>query len=106
MTVIKRDRNSSKQTLIQEMDKFCDLLLTQSEEDAVADLKKYQAVLEKNDLGSPQVKEAIRAIMNAFGDDHELNAYTHTRDNKGDWGDAEELALVSARVLNLVKRLG
>ena len=106
MTVIKRDRNASKQTLIDELEKFCDLLMGQSEDEAVADLKKASEMLQKNEAGSPQIKEATRMIMDAFGDEHELEAYTHTRDNKGDWGDAEELALVSSRVLNLVKRLG
>lgn len=106
MTVIKRDRNSSKQQLIDELDKFCDLLLGQGEDDAVIDLKKAQSELRKANVGSGEARSATKLIMDAFGSKHELEAYTHARDNKGDWGDAEELALISTRVLNLVKRIG
>lgn len=92
--------------MIDELDKFCDLLVGQKEDEAVADLRKAQELLKKSEANSPGLKEATKILNQAFGDEHELEAYTHTRDNKGDWGDAEELAMVSSRVLNLLKRLG
>ena len=105
MTVIKRDRGSSKESLLQELEKFCDLLLGQGEDDAVRDLRKAQEIFKKSELGSDDHKMAVALINEAFGDEHELQAYTVARDRGGDWGDPEELALVSTRILNLIKRL-
>ena len=105
MTVIKRDRGSSKESLLTELSKFCDLLMGQGEDDAVKDLQKARDILSKASLGGDDQKMALKIIEEAFGDEHELEAYTVARDRGGDWGDAEELALVSSRVLNLMKRL-
>lgn len=105
MTVIKRDRGSSKDSLVKELVKFCDLLMGQGEDDAVRDLNKAREILEKSSIGDDDHNLAMTLIKEAFGDEHELEAYTVARDNKGQWGDAEELSIVSTRVLNLVKRL-
>ena len=50
MSVIKRDRNSSKTDLTQSIYKLCYLLEGQKEFEAVEDLKKAASLLADNDL--------------------------------------------------------
>lgn len=104
MTVIKRDRNATKSDLIQAIEKLCPLLMDQGEEDAVADLKSAATQLKNAADGSDQANEAVEKILDAFEGDHELMAYTMTRDTK-EWTAAEELSVASSRVLSLVRRM-
>lgn len=104
MTVIKRDRNATKSDLLQAIEKLCPLLLDQGEKDAVEDLKNAATELRGAGDGSESANEAIEKIIDAFEGDHELMAYTMTRDTK-EWTAAEELSVASSRVLSLARRM-
>lgn len=104
MTVIKRDRQSSKQDLITAIDKLVPLLLDQGEEDAVEDLKNAAQTLKKAKDGSDELFQAVDLIIDAFEGDHELNAYMMTRDSS-EWTEAEELSVASSRVFTLARRM-
>ena len=103
MSVIKRDRNSSKSDLTQSIYKLCYLLEGQKEFEAVEDLKKAASLLSDNELGSENFLNAITIIIDAFEGEHELMAYTFQRDTDK-WTEVEELANQSSRVLTLARR--
>lgn len=106
MTVIKRDRQSSSTELVTAIESFVELLRTQGEDDACEDLLKASAVLKSAANGSKEQKDAAAAIIEAFEGDHELMAYTHQRAGaQAQWTEAEELSIISARVLNLARRI-
>lgn len=104
MTVIKRDRGTTKLDLITAIEKLCPLLLGQGEEDAVQDLIDAAAKLKKAADPSKEAADAIEKIIDAFEGDHELMAYTLTRDTQ-EWTEAEELSQASSRVLSLARRM-
>ena len=104
MTVIKRNRQSTSQDLIQALEKLCPLLSDQSEDDAVADLNKAGEMLKSAKGDSEKEKEAIDLIVEAFEGEHELNAYTLHRESR-EWTEVEELANASSRVLSLARRM-
>ncbi len=104
MTVIKRDRGTTKLDLISAIEKLCPLLLDQGEEDAVKDLKDAAAKLKKAPDASKEATDAVEKIVDAFEGDHELMAYTLTRDTQ-EWTEAEELSQASSRVLSLARRM-
>ena len=103
MSVIKRDRNSSKADLTQSIYKLCYLLEGQKEFEAVEDLKKAASLLADNDLGSDNFNKGVAIVVEAFEDEHELMAYTFQRETK-QWTEVEELANQSSRVLTLARR--
>ena len=103
MSVIKRDRNSSKSDLTQSIYKLCYLLEGQKEFEAVEDLKKAAGLLSSNELGSDNFNQAIEIVIDAFEGEHELMAYTFQRETK-QWTEVEELANQSSRVLTLARR--
>lgn len=106
MTVIKRDRQSSSSELVVAIESFVALLRPQGEDDACEDLLKAAAVLKTATAASSEQKQAAAAIIDAFEGDHELMAYTHQRTGtQAQWTEAEELAIISARVLNLARRI-
>lgn len=106
MTVIKRDRQSSSSELVTAIESFVELLRPQGEDDACEDLLKAAAVLKSAQVGSSEQKNAAATVIDAFEGDHELMAYTHQRAGAPtQWTEAEELAIISARVLNLARRI-
>lgn len=106
MTVIKRDRQSSAQDLVKAIEQLNILLAEQGENDAVADLKIASEKLKQSQAGTPTFKEAVTMVIDAFEGDHELMAYTHQRaEGAKEWTEAEELSIVSSRVLSLARRV-
>ena len=106
MTVIKRDKQATSADLISSIERFVVLLRDQGEHDACKDLEKAATALRAAKAGTPEHSEAVALIIEAFEGDHELNAYTHQRaTTPGQWTEADELAIVSARVLNLTRRM-
>lgn len=105
MSVIKRDRSSSSKDLVDALEKFALLLKEQSEDDAVAALLEAAQVLRTATLGTPSHQKAVSAVLNAFEDDHELNAYIIEKPNTTEWTEADELSQSATRVLNLARRL-
>ena len=103
MSVIKRDRNSSKTDLTQSIYKLCYLLEGQKEFEAVEDLKKAATLLSSNEPGSEDFVKGVEIVIDAFEGDHELMAYTFQRDTDK-WTEVEELANQSSRVLTLARR--
>jgi hypothetical protein len=106
MTVIKRDRKATSADLVAAIERLIVLLHDQKEDDAIAFLEETLDLFKKAAPGSPEQTVAVERFLDAFHGDHELIAYTHQRESSGDaWTEAEELSLVSARVLNLVRRM-
>ena len=103
MSVIKRDRNSSKTDLTQSIYKLCYLLEGQKEFEAVEDLKKAASLLADNDLGTDNFNRGVSIVIEAFEGEHELMAYTFQRETK-QWTEVEELANQSSRVLTFARR--
>jgi hypothetical protein len=104
MTVIKRDRRSTSQDLINAVDKLCDLLYDQKETEAIADLQHAVSQLKEAESGSQEQRKAVGRIVDAFEGDHELIAYTHQREGN-QWTEVEELSQASSRVLSLARRM-
>ncbi len=105
MSVIKRDRNASSKDLVDALDKFAVLLAEQSEDDAVKTLREAGQILKSAAIGTASHQKAVSLVINAFEDDHELNAYIIEKPNTSDWTEADELSQAATRVLNLVRRL-
>jgi hypothetical protein len=105
MTVIKRDRNASGKDLIEAIEKFSDLLETQSEDDAIADLRSAGQKLKSSQPGSTGHKDAVKTIIDAFEGDHELSAYILEKVDPSSWTESDELSVAATRVLNLARRL-
>jgi hypothetical protein len=104
--VIKKNKQSSVQDLRKALLKLMELLEGQDELEAVEDLKRAMLDLQEGGEQSPQFKQALALINEAFEGDHNLSAYTLPRKNReGQWGEVEELYLASTGVLNLVRRL-
>lgn len=103
--VIKRDRKESAADLVSAIDGLTPLLEDQEEDDAVAHLKKVSVILKNAALGSPDFKQAVDDVIDAFEGDLELSAYTHARKESKEWTAAEELTIASCRVLNLARRI-
>ncbi len=103
MLVIKRDKESGTQKLVESLDKLIPLLKNQNENDACDDLEDAKKTLAKEKPGSIEHKKAIDLILAAFEDEHELMAYTYQRPDAIEWTEREELALASSRVLSLAK---
>jgi hypothetical protein len=106
MTVVKRTKQASASELLQALGEFIDLLEDQGETEAVIDLKRFVKAIESHPAGSPAFLEGINGVMDAFGDEHELAAYTMTpKEASADqWTAKERLFLSSTRVFSLVKR--
>ena len=100
MSVIKRDRNSSKTDLTQSIYKLCYLLEGQKEFEAVEDLKKAANLMSSNEVGSEDFTKAVAIVIDAFEGEHELMAYTFQRETDK-WTEVEELANQSSHVLTL-----
>ena len=105
MTVIKRNRDSTRTDLLKALDSFIPLLSEQDdEEEAVNVLKEARKTLESATPGSSVIKEVAGTVVEAFEGDLELIAYTFTREGH-EWSEAEQLSLASSRVLSLARRL-
>lgn len=104
MTIIKRDRQSTSQDLVNAVDKLCVLLQDQKETEAIADLQVAATQLKKAQTGSAEQRNAVSQIIDAFEGDHELIAYTHQREGS-QWTEVEELSQASSRVLSLARRM-
>lgn len=98
--VLIRKKSNSLLTLSKSLITLANLLETQKEPEAAADLVKASSLLES------QTEEALNMIMEAFEGDHELIAYTfNSNKEKEHWDAADELFMASTNVLNLTKRL-
>lgn len=103
--VVKKDRSESKQDLITSLEQFCELLVDQKEDEAIADMRKYLEVVKTATEDSTEFKQAANNIVECFDGDHELIAYTlHKSKNPESWTLADQLSNASSRVLNLAKR--
>ena len=106
MTIVKKRKASSSQADLQRaLKQFIILLEGQKETEAAQDLQialKYCQKGAKEDL-----TKALHIIEEAFGDEHELEAYTvASKDGgSGKWTEREALYLSSTSVLNLTKRI-
>ena len=107
MTVMKRNRGDSKTDLLKAIDEFTPLLADQKEQEAVEALNVAAGVLKDSEPGSEHEQTAVATIIDAFeGEEHELIAYCHKRENAGgEWTIAEQLYNASSRVLSLARRM-
>jgi hypothetical protein len=105
MTVIKRTRADSSADLVTAIEALVPYLRDQKENDAADALEDAAKKLRTAPPKSPDQKEAVAAIIDAFEGDHELISYTFQRDNGGQWTEVEELSQASARVLSLARRM-
>jgi hypothetical protein len=105
MTVIKRNRNTTRDDLLEALTKLCWLLEDQKEHDAVADLREAAEKLRNSKPESSEQRAAIASIIDAFEGDHELMAYTMQREGT-QWTEVEELSQASSRVISLARRMG
>ena len=106
MTVIKRDKGASSEDLVQAVKRFVILLKDQGEDEACEDLLEAADELAKNSVGTAMHKEAVSSILDAFEGEHELQAYTLSRNSDpSQWTVADELCDASTRVLSLARRL-
>tara|TARA_B100001094_G_scaffold28219_1_gene23633 strand:+ start:89 stop:406 length:318 start_codon:yes stop_codon:yes gene_type:complete len=104
MTILKRNRETTKSELVKAIDSLCELLGDQNEEEAVEALQEASAALNKTSKDDAAYKDAIQEIIDAFEGEHELIAYTHQREGE-QWTEVEELSHQSSRVLSLARRL-
>ena len=106
MTVIKRSKKASVEELVNALDRFIFLLEGQKEDEAVSDLRIALGDLQKYQIDSDEFKASVSIVVNSYEGEHELSAYTHRREaaDKGDWTEADDLFLVSTKVLNLAQR--
>lgn len=106
MVIVKKRKKSSsidqlKKTVIQ----FIELLETQNETEAVADLKTILPCL-KEGASKEELTKALDLIQDAFEGEHELSAYTHARKGaEGSWTIADELYVASTSVLSLMNSI-
>ena len=106
MTVIVRGKKDSLKELSNSLETFIPLIRSQGDTDAAIDLLKILDDLKKiTSVDSPDLRPTLKALVNTFEGEHELMAYTHQRKNAGDWTEADELSLVSLRVLNLTRQM-
>ncbi len=105
MTVIKRSRQDSSVDLVTAIEALIPYLRDQKENDAADALVGAADKLRESKPKSPDQKEAVAAIIDAFEGDHELISYTFQRENGGQWTEVEELSQASARVLSLARRM-
>ena len=106
MTVIVRGKKDSLKELSNALQTFIELIKNQGEEEAAVDLLKTLGDLKKiAAIESPELRPTLKAIIEAFEGDHDLMVYTHQRKNSGEWTEADELSLVSMRVLNLTRQM-
>ncbi len=106
MSVIVRGKKDSLKELSNSMETFIPLIQSQGENEAAVDLLKILEDLKKiPSIDSPQLRPALKSLIDAFEGEHELMAYTHQRKNAGEWSEADELSLVSLRVLNLTRQM-
>lgn len=103
--VFKKDKSESKQDLITSLEQFCDLLVDQKEDEAIADLRKCLEAIRSSSEDSAEFKQTANSIVDCFDGDHELIAYTlHKSKDPESWTIADQLSNASSRVLNLAKR--
>ena len=106
MTVIKRGKKDSHKDLINALGEFIDLLESQKEDEAIADLRIAKNEIMAATVGSDGYKKSIAKIIEAFEGEHELMAYTISRKGgEGEWTVADQLCTASSRVLNLATRM-
>ncbi len=106
MTIIKRGKKDNHKDLINALGEFAELLESQKEDEAIADINKAKEVLMTATADSDNYNKAILSIIDAFEGEHELIAYTHARKGgDGKWTIADQLCTISSRVLNLAQRL-
>ena len=105
MTVIKRDKSASSKDLTKAIEELVDLLADQDEQDAIDALKAAVKKMQSAQPGTPDHKEAVNAIVDAFEGEHELNGYVLAHANADEWNIAQQLSQASSRVLNLARRL-
>ena len=104
MTVIKRNRNTTRADLISGIEKLCLLLEDQNESEAIEALQSAKSALDESEPSSPEQKKAVLAIIEAFEGEHELMAYTLQREGN-QWTEVEELSQASSRVISLARRM-
>lgn len=104
MSVIKRNRSSSNQDLIEAIDSFCGLLETQKEDEAIVALKAVSGELQKQTVGTDSHKTIISKLLETF-DEQELTAYILEKADPDEWSIAERLSMAATRVINLARRL-
>ena len=106
MTIVKKRKASSSQVDLQKaLKQFINLLEGQDETEAAQDLQGAFKLCQKG--SKEDLKKALHIIEEAFGDEHELEAYTvPSKDGgSGEWTEREALYLSSTNVLNLTKRI-
>jgi hypothetical protein len=105
MAIIKRGKKDNQKDLINALAEFAELLESQNEDEAIADLLKAKEIIMTSTPESDSFKKAISSIIDAFEGDHELMAYTHARKGGGgEWTIADQLCTTSSRVFNLAQR--
>ncbi len=109
MVVIKRDSQSSLNELVQTLASFIPLLREEGETSSADYLEGIRQNLKKIKSAEQDEskKDLLKKIIEAFeGEEHDLNVYTLQRKASTDgWTRADEMALVSSKVLNLARRL-
>ena len=90
--------------LLEALNPLIELLETQDETEAAADLRVAADTLKDCKPQTPEMTAAVNQIIAAFEGDHELLAYTLQREGE-QWTEAEELSQASSRVLSLARRL-
>ena len=104
MLKVKTEKpEDSLKNLINQLEKFINLLDNLKESEAAQELREVLQGLRKSPVG--KALPYLERIIEAFEGDHELIAYTfRSKRSEGEWTDAEELYIVSTRVLNLTRR--
>ena len=106
MTVIVRGKKDSLKELSNALETFIPLIRNQGEDEAAVQLVKTLEDLKKiTSVDSPDLRATLKDVIAAFEGDHDLMVYTHQRKNAGEWSEADELSLVSSRVLNLTRQM-
>lgn len=100
MAVVKK-KSVSSQELIEAIERFVPLLAGQKEDEAVQFMREIINQLR----GQESLQDVAQKVIEAFEGDLELVAYTLKSSDGQSWSDADELAVVSNRVLALARRL-
>ena len=104
MAVVKKKLVSS-QELVEAIERFVPLLAGQNEDEAVQLMRELIDQLREQEAEGQQFKDAVQKVIEAFDGELELIAYTLKSSDGKNWSEADELAVVSNRVLALARRL-
>ena len=104
MAVVKK-KSVSSQELIEAIERFVPLLVGQKEDEAVQFMRDIIDQLREQEAEGQQFKDTVQKVIEAFDGELELIAYTLKSSDGQSWSDADELAVVSNRVLALARRL-